>query len=106
MKRSLEGDWRVERLAGALPPMVGVWKRIRSGGGLAWVGPLPVWPFRLEQREERVALIYGRPFSLFIDEVWPQADGSWLGRSTLGGHEFGRFRMVRYEPMQRKPYGQ
>jgi len=94
--KPLEGDWRVERLTGVLPPMVGVWKRIRGDLGETWIGPLPIWPFRLEQREGYVALIYRPPFSLFVDEVWAQRDGSWLGRSTLGGHELGRFRMARY----------
>ena len=100
--KPLEGDWRIERMGGALPPMVGVWKRIRGNSGQAWLGPLPVWPFRLEQREGRATLIYRRPFSLLVEELRPEADGSWLGYSTLGGREIGRFRMVRYESIGRK----
>jgi ferritin-like metal-binding protein YciE len=91
----LEGDWRVERLGGILPPMPGVWKRIRGGGGETCVGPLPAWPFRVERRGERVALVYRPPFSGFVDELRAGTDGAWNGRATLGGRELGRFRMVR-----------
>jgi hypothetical protein len=92
---SLEGDWRVERLSGALPPMAGVGKRIRGDRGETRLGPLPVWPFRVERRGDRVALVYRPPFSPLVDELRPQPDGSWLGRSTLFGRELGRFRLVR-----------
>ena len=90
----LEGNWRVERLGGLLPPMIGAWKRIRGDRGETWVGPLPGWPFRVEQRGERVALIYRAPFSGFVDELEAAVDGSYVGRFTLGGRELGRFRMV------------
>jgi ferritin-like metal-binding protein YciE len=91
----LEGDWRVERLGGLLPPMVGVRKRIRGDRGESRIGPLVVWPFRIERRGERVALlVYRAPFSGLVDELEAAADGSILGRSVLGGRELGRFRMV------------
>ena len=91
----LEGDWRVERLGGLLPPMVGVRKRIRGDRGESRIGPLVVWPFRIERRGERVALlVYRAPFSELVDELEAGADGSILGRSVLGGRELGRFRMV------------
>ena len=93
--REPEGDWRVERLGGILPPMPGVWKRIRGSGGETCVGPLPAWPFRVERRGERVALVYRPPFSGFVDELRAGTDGAWNGRATLGGRELGRFRMVR-----------
>src|SRR5919202_2022942 len=92
--RDLEGDWRVERRGGLLPPMVGVRKRIRGDRGETCVGALPCWPFRVERREGRVALVYSPPFSAIVDELWAGAGGSWLGRSTLGGRELGRFRMI------------
>jgi ferritin-like metal-binding protein YciE len=91
--KDLEGDWRVERLGGFLPPMIGVRKRIRGDRGETRIGPLPGWPFRVERREGRVALIYRPPFSALVDELWIGACASWLGRSTLGGRELGRFRI-------------
>jgi ferritin-like metal-binding protein YciE len=75
--------------------MVGVHKRIRGERGTTDVGFLPGWPFRLERRAGWVALVYRPPFSAFVDEIRAEADGSWVGRSTLGGLELGRFRMVR-----------
>lgn len=93
--RPLEGDWRIERVDGLLPPMVGVWKRIRGERGETRVGPMVAWPFRVERREERFALVYRPPFSALVDEVRAAPDGSWLGRSVLGGRELGRFRMIR-----------
>ena len=85
----------MERRGGILPPMVGVRKRIRGDRGETRVGALPGWPFRVERREGRVALVYYPPFSAIVDELWTGAEGSWLGQSTLGGRELGRFRMIR-----------
>lgn len=92
--RPLEGEWKVERLGGLLPPMIGVRKTVRGAGGETRVGPLPVWPFRREPMENRVALVYRPPFSMFVDEVSQAPDGSWHGRMTLLGFELGRFRMT------------
>ena len=75
--------------------MVGVRKRIRGDRGATGVGYLPGWPFRLERGGGRIALVYYPPFSALVDELRAEADGSWLGRSTLGGRELGRFRMTR-----------
>jgi hypothetical protein len=93
--KELDGDWRVERVGGLLPPMAGVWKRIRDDRGETCIGVLPVWSFRVERREGYVALVYRPPFSALVDELRAETDGSWLGRSTLGGREIGEFRMVR-----------
>lgn len=93
--RDLEGDWRVERLGGLLPPMVGVWKRIHGGRGETRLGPLPGVPFKIERREGGIALIYCRPLSMFIDRLHLEPDGSWLGQATINGFGFGRFRMTR-----------
>jgi hypothetical protein len=86
---TLEGDWRVERVDGVLPPMAGVWKRIRGGRGETRVGPLPAWPFRVERRGERVTLVYRPPFSALVDELGAAPDGSWLGRCSVGGSSGG-----------------
>ena len=85
----------MERVGGFLPPMIGVRKRIRGERGETRIGALPGWPFRIERREGRFALIYRPPFSALVDELWTGAEDSWLGRSTLGGRELGRFRMSR-----------
>jgi hypothetical protein len=86
----------VERLSGLLPPMMGVWKRIHGARGETRLGPLPGVPFQIEQREGgSVALIYCRPLSMFIDRLWPEPDGSWMGQATVNGLELGRFRMRR-----------
>ncbi len=90
----LEGEWKVERVGGLLPSMVGIRKRIRGDGGETRVGPLPVWPFWSGRKEGRVTLVYRRPFSVLVDELRPEPDGSWLGRSMLLGLELGRFRMI------------
>ncbi|MBA4115289.1 MAG: hypothetical protein H0X71_02400, partial [Rubrobacter sp.] len=64
---NVEGDWRVERLSGPVP-MSFVWKQVRGGRGTTRFSPHggsfgPVLPFRLEQREGHVALIYLGPLS-------------------------------------------
>lgn len=93
--RLRDGAWKVERLGGFLPPMVGVWKRTnRAGHGETWIGPSPIWPFRCGRTERGVTLVYRWPFSGFVDELRPEPDGSWVGRSTLLGFELGTFRMV------------
>jgi hypothetical protein len=83
--KELEGDWRVERLGGFLPPMIGVRKRIRGDRGETWIGPLPGWPFRVERREGRVALIYRLPFPMLVDELWAGGRSSYRLPGKLAG---------------------
>ena len=100
---NLDGDWKVERLAGPVP-MPFVWKRIRAGRGTTRVSPPlrlgrglplePQLPFRLEQRKGHVALIYLGPLSFLIDELRLEEDGSWLGRANAAGIRYAWFRMV------------
>jgi hypothetical protein len=94
---NLEGDWQVERLGGLLPPMIGIWKRIHGDRGQTRIGPFwPGVPFRLVQRREgHVELVYRPPLWGLVDELWAEADDSWLGRAMLGRLELGRFRMTR-----------
>ena len=94
MRAYLEGEWKVERVGGLLPSMVGIRKRISGNGGETRIGPLPIWPFRSELKEGYVALVYRRPFSVLVDELRPEPDGSWFGRSTLLGLKLGEFRMI------------
>jgi hypothetical protein len=85
----LDGVWKVERTGGALPPLVGVRKRIRGSRGVTAVGPLPGVPFRVEG----LSLRYRRPFSAFVDVLERSGDG-YRGRATFRGREYGTFRMT------------
>lgn len=97
--QNLDGDWRVERLSGPVP-MPFVWKRIGAGRGTTRVSPRgpsslrPRLPFRLEQRERHVALIYLSPLSFLVDELRMEADGSWLGRANAAGVRYAWFKMT------------
>ncbi len=91
----LEGRWRVERLSGALPPLVAVHKEIHGERGETRLGPLPGPPYRIEEREDCLALVYRPPFSMLVDKIRKETEDSWLGEATLGGRAFGRFRMTR-----------
>lgn len=103
---NLDGDWKVERLSGPVP-MPFVWKRIRAGRGTTRVSPPlrrrrglplePKLPFRLEQREGHVALIYLGPLSFLVDELRLEEDGSWLGRANAAGIRYAWFQMVLVE---------
>jgi ferritin-like metal-binding protein YciE len=82
----LDGVWSVQRLAGLLPPLVGVRKRIRGTSGETTFGPLPGVPFDVVGRSLR----YRAPFVGFVDELEPDGDG-YRGRATFRGRTFGRF---------------
>jgi hypothetical protein len=86
----LDGEWKVERVGGWLPPLVGVRKRIDGTRGETALGPVPGMPFDVVGRELR----YRAPFRGFVDVVEPAADG-FAGRATFRGREFGRFRLTR-----------
>ncbi len=91
----LEGRWRLERLSGVLPPLIGARKEIRGDRGETRFGPFPGVSFRVEEREDCLALVYRPPFSILVDEVRKEPEGSWLGKATLGGRTFGQFRMTK-----------
>jgi hypothetical protein len=86
----LDGVWNVKRVGGLLPPMVGVRKRIRGGGGETTIGPLPGAPFDVVG----LSLRYRAPFGGFVDELEPDGEG-YIGRATFRGREFGRFSLDR-----------
>ncbi len=99
---NLQGDWNVERLSGPLP-MPFVWKRIRNGRGETYALPAPRargvplgprFPFRLEQREGHVVLIYTGLLSFLVDELRLEAGGSWLGRANAAGIRYAWFAMT------------
>lgn len=94
--RELEGEWKIERLGGLLPPMFNIRKRIHGARGETRFGALPIWPFQIERRAGCIALVYYPPFCLLVDELRPETSGSsWLGRTMICGRELGRFRMTR-----------
>src|SRR5947208_9325771 len=79
----LDGTWDVQRVSGALPPMVGVRKRIDGVDGYTELAGVRL-PFRVRGRQ----LVYrGLPL---VDELEPDALG-FAGRATLAGREYGRF---------------
>jgi hypothetical protein len=86
----LDGVWDVRRTGGALPPLVGVRKRIHGTRGETAVGPLPGMPFHVRGLE----LHYRRPFRGFVDVLEADGDG-FRGRATFRGREFGRFELRR-----------
>jgi hypothetical protein len=87
---ALDGDWRVERVSGLLPPLLGVTKRIAGDRGETRVAGVPAAPFAVAGLELR----YRAPFRGFVDVLEPAEDG-FAGRATFRGREFGRFRMRR-----------
>ena len=93
---ALDGVWRIEREAGALPPF-GLSKRIFGDAGWTLVAGVPAAYFRVERRQGAGARLdyVGWPV---VDELEPRDDGSWGGRGLMFGREFCRFRLVR-EPV-------
>ena len=86
----LDGVWEVERSGGALPPLVGVRKRIHGGRGSTVVGGVHV-PFEVRGNE----LHYRGPFTGFVDVVEPDGGDRYRGRATFRGLTFGHFVMRR-----------
>jgi hypothetical protein len=86
----LDGEWRVERVGGLLPPLVGVRKRISGGRGETALGPLPGVPFEVDG----LRLRYRPPFGAFVDVLEPDGQG-YLGRATVRGRTFAHFRLSR-----------
>jgi len=86
----LDGVWKVKRLGGVLPPMVGVQKRISGSRGETRIGPLFGVPFDVVGRD----LHYRRPFRCFVDRLEPSGPG-YLGRATFRARVFGRFVLTR-----------
>ncbi len=81
--RELDGTWDVQRVGGALPPMVGVRKHVDGDAGYTELAGVRL-PFRVEGSR----LVYrGLPL---VDELEPDGLG-FAGRAVLAGHEYGRF---------------
>jgi ferritin-like metal-binding protein YciE len=88
----LDGVWRVQRVSGFLPPLMGLQKRISGDRGETTVGTLPGVPFTVEG----LTLRYRPPLDGFVDELEPAGDG-FLGRSTFRGREYARFTLHRVQ---------
>jgi ferritin-like metal-binding protein YciE len=88
----LDGVWAVERVSGALPPLLGCVKRIHGSQGTTGFPHVPGVPFEVRG----LGLHY--PLGLFVDKLEPQ-DGAYLGRATLFGRELGQFTMRRLDAM-------
>ena len=86
----LDGVWDVRRTGGALPPLLGVRKRIH--GGARRDGCRPASGRAVPRRG--LELHYLRPFRGFVDVLEPDGDG-FRGRATFRGREFGRFELRR-----------
>ena len=82
----LDGVWEVQRLSGALPPLIGVRKEIQGRRGETKIGRLPGMPFDVRDH----SLHYRGLLSGFVDELEP-AGAEFNGRATYRGREFGRF---------------
>jgi ferritin-like metal-binding protein YciE len=90
----LDGVWHVERAGGALPPMLGVRKRIRGGRGETLAGPL-----RMRFDVRGLELRYQAPLVGLVDVLEPDG-GGYGGRATWFGVELGRFRLRRIDVTQ------
>ena len=90
MTAGLDGTWTVRRVSGALPPLLGVRKRIGGDAGETVLpGGLAV-PFDVRGLELR----YRAPFGFVIDVLEPAGDG-FSGRATVFGRTVGRFALAR-----------
>jgi len=86
----LDGTWNVRRLSGALPPLVGVRKRIAGDRGETVLGRGPGIPFEVRGLE----LHYRSPLGWLVDVLEPDGSG-FRGRATAFGLTYGRFRLTR-----------
>jgi len=86
----LDGTWKVKRLSGALPPLVGVRKRIAGTAGETVVAGGPGIPFDVRGLELR----YRAPLAFLVDRLEPDGDG-FRGRATAFGRTYGTFALRR-----------
>jgi hypothetical protein len=84
----LDGTWDVKRTRGALPPLIGVTKRIAGDAGETRVGGLLRLPFDVEG----LSLRYRWPLRGLVDLLEPEGAG-FGGRAVFLGREIGRFEL-------------
>jgi ferritin-like metal-binding protein YciE len=86
----LDGIWNVRRVSGALPPLLGVRKRIDGTTGETIVVGGRGIPFDVRGLELR----YQAPLAFLVDVLEP-ADGGFHGRATAFGRTYGEFELRR-----------
>jgi ferritin-like metal-binding protein YciE len=86
----LDGLWDVRRTGGALPPLLGVRKRIRGARGATLVAGRVGVPFDVRGLE----LHYRAPLAGVVDVLERDGDG-FRGRATVLGRPLGEFEMRR-----------
>ena len=91
----LDGVWSVRRTGGALPPLVGVRKRIAGRSGETLVANGVRLPFEVRGNE----LHYRAPLSMLVDVLEPAGEG-FLGRARLFGRDMGTFELRRIDVTQ------
>ena len=90
---TLDGVWELKRISGALPPLVGMRKRIHGSRGETLLGPIRV---RFEVRGHE--LHYRAPMSGLVDVLEPDESGDLCrGRATFKGNDIGLFEMRRIQ---------
>jgi hypothetical protein len=87
---ALDGDWRVVRTGGLLPPLRGVRKHIEHGRGWTIAGPVRL-PFEVAGLELR----YQLPLRGLVDTLTPEGPETYFGTTTVFGRYLGNFRMIR-----------
>jgi hypothetical protein len=88
----LDGDWNVERVSGALPPMLGITKRIAGARGETLVLRVAGVPFDVRGLE-----LHYRPPLQWIVDVLVRSGDHYEGRTVVLGRTIGRFRLRRRE---------
>jgi len=86
----LDGMWNVRRVSGALPPLVGVRKRIDGAAGETIVVGGRGIPFDVRGLELR----YQAPLAFLVDVLEPD-NGGFHGRATAFGRTYGEFELRR-----------
>lgn len=87
----LDGEWKVTRVSGALPPLHGVRKVIAGARGRTVAPGLPAATFRVDG----LALRYEGIWSPVVDLLVPDGAGGYDGTMTVFGKPLARFRLTR-----------
>jgi hypothetical protein len=86
----LDGEWRLRRTSGLLPPLGAMRKLIDGTCGWTLLGSVSM-PFDVVGNE----LHYRFPLTGMVDVLTPDGRDSAAGRATLFGRQYGTFRMER-----------